>query len=416
MYPLSSDIVESMIPEMESAADQARVRTPARKARMPVFMMSASPVDVDAAIGDLAIAHIGLGAVGRQAAIHAARMGVARQLMVDPGMYKPESLLTQPIEPGDVGQAKARNTAQLCKRLSPQTQVHFYGGLLQGLDPVVFAEIDVLVIATDNLRAEVQAAELAAHLAKPLMHAAVHGESLTLQVRFFSNASPQSPCPVCLFGRQDWDLLNRETRFSCEGTTDGQPVASTSSQPTTSPSALCSLAGGYAILQLVRYIAELGTAVGDTVLEYNGYTHRTVISPMARNPRCPVDHLPWIRKSPPAPLPECTLVALMHDAGFEPNGRTTFLVQEMQFVTRGVCERGHVRQVDRFVPLSGPIGRCRTCEAPIRPHPVYAYRAAPEEILGQRLHSSVGSLCTESPRWVVVQQHERGVLFSTERT
>ena len=413
MYPLSSDIGATAVPKVETVAGHARSLMPARNARMPA-LMSTSHADVDAKIGGLAIAHIGLGAVGRAAAIHAARMSVARQVMVDPGVFKPESLLTQPIEPGDVGQPKARNAGQLCKRLSPETQVHFYDGLLEDLDPVSFVGIDALVVATDNLRAEVQAGQLAAHLGKPLVQAAVHGESLTLQVRFFSNSSPQSPCPVCLFGAQDWGLLNSETRFSCDGATDGRPVASTSSQPTTSLSALCSLAGEFAIIQLVRDVAELGAPVADTVLEYNGYTHRTVVSPMARNPLCPVDHLPWTSESPSAPLRDCTLYALLRDAGFEPNGRTTFLVREMQFVTRGVCERGHVRQVDRFVPLSGAIGRCRACEAPVRPHPLYAYRSAPEEILMPHFNRSLGSLCTETPRWVVVQQHERAVLFATE--
>lgn len=413
MYPLSIDIVATGAPNVQTVAGHTRNSMPARNARMPAFM-SSSHVDVDATIGSLAIGHIGVGAVGRPTAIHAARMRVDRQFMVDPGVFKPESLLTQPIEPGDVGQPKARNAAQLCKRLSPETQVQFYDGPLEDLDPVSFKGIDVLVVATDNLRAEVQAAQLAAHLGKPLVQAAVHGESLTLQVRFFSNSSPQSPCPVCLFGSQDWGLLNSETRFSCDAATDGRPVATTSSQPTTSLSALCSLAGEYAIIQLVRDVAKLGAPVADTVLEYNGYTHRTVVSPMARNPLCPVDHLPWDSESLSAPLPDCTLSGLLRDAGFEPNGRTTFLVKAMQFVTRGVCERGHVRQVERFVPLSGAIGRCRACEAPVQPHPLYAYRSAPEEILAPHLNRSLGSLCTESPRWVVVQQQERAVLFSTE--
>lgn len=415
MRPVRTDMAAPSGPKLQTVAGRGRVTRPPN-ARVPDFI-TASHADVDAVIGKLAAAHIGIGAVGRQAAIQLARIGVARQFMVDPGYFKPESLLTQPIGPAEVGQPKARNAAELCKSLSPATQAQFYRGPLGDLDPVDFEGIDLLIVATDNLLAEVHAAQIAAHLGKPLIHAAVHGESLTVQVRVFSFASFASPCPVCTYGPLDWKRLNSETRFSCESATDGRAFASTASQPTMSVSALCSLAGELAIIQLIRFVAGMGKPVCNTVLEYNGYTHRTVISPLVRNPQCPVDHVPWVRASASAFLPDCTPATLIQEAGFEPDGRTTFLVRDMQFVALGVCERGHEQRIGRFVPLpSGAIERCRDCRAPIQPHPHYAYHAAPEKLLEPHLNRSLGSLCNGLPLWVVVQQGERAVLFSAEST
>ena len=42
--------------------------------------------------------------------------------------------------------------------------------------------------------------------------------------------------------------------------------------------------------QLLRWPLQLGTPVEDTLVEYCGYTHRTVVQPLRHNPACPCNH------------------------------------------------------------------------------------------------------------------------------
>lgn len=413
MCPSSNDAAHGRFAEMIIPADSIPGWMPARDARMPVLIGTA-PGEAAAAVRELVVVVLGQGAVGRGVAIALARMGVARLLLVDPAIYKPESLLTQPIAVDDVGEHKAASTARLCKQLSPGTRVFYRIGRLEDLDVADFRGVDAMVLATDNLRAEVAAAQLAVHLEMLLIHAAVHGESLTAQVRCFSNAGPDSPCGVCLYGAAEWSLVNRETRFSCEAAADARPAASTSSAPTSSVSALCALAADLATMQVLRGALGLGAPVADTMLEYNGYTHRTVISPLLRNPNCPVEHVTWARASASAPLPSCTPARLLRDAGFESSRRSIFQVEHMCFVATAICGNGHTQPFDRFVPQAAPIGRCRSCRLELVAHPLHAHRRAPEEVLRPLLDRPLGHLCSETPRWVVVQQGERAALFSQE--
>ncbi len=405
------DATHGRFAEMVLPADAVPDWMPPRDARMPALIGTA-PGAAATAVRRLRVVVVGQGAIGRGIAIALARMGIAWLLLVDHADYKPESLLTQSIAVDDVGEHKAGNTARLCKQLSPGTRVLYRVGRLEDLDVAGVRGVDAMVLATDNLRAEVAAAQLAVHLNVPLIHAAVHGESLTVQVRYFANAGPDSPCGVCLYGPADWDLLNRETRFSCEAAGDHRPAASTSSAPTSSFGALCGLAADLATMQLLRGALGLGAPVADTQLEYNGYTHRTVTSPLARDPNCPVEHVIWTPTSASAPLPDCTLAGLLRDAGFTSSRRSTFLVDDTRFVAVALCGDGHTQPVERFVPLAAPVGRCRSCKLDLVAQPLHAHRRAPEEVLRPLLDRPLGQLCSQTPRWVVVQQGERAALFS----
>src|SRR5262249_3239740 len=153
--------------------------------------------------------------------------------IVDRGRFKPESLLTQPIAPDDLGNPKAESTGRLCKRISPQTAVAAWDGPVEELGTLAFADVDFVVLATDNLAAEVEVGQRCLGWRKPLVHASVHGETLVAQVRFFANANGEGPCPACAFGAAEWAHLNQETTFSCEGLAAGRPVAVKKSGPPT---------------------------------------------------------------------------------------------------------------------------------------------------------------------------------------
>src|SRR5205823_5471756 len=99
------------------------------------------------------------GAVGREVAVHLARLQPAALWLCDRGRYKVESLLTQAIAPQDIGAAKASNTGRLCKAISPRTAVFAYDGAVEDLPATAFADVDLIALATDNLAAEVAAGQ-----------------------------------------------------------------------------------------------------------------------------------------------------------------------------------------------------------------------------------------------------------------
>jgi molybdopterin/thiamine biosynthesis adenylyltransferase len=223
---------------------------------------------------------IGTGAVGRELTLHLARLQPAGLWLCDPGRYKPQSLLTQPIGPHEVGEPKAFATGRLCKALSPRTTVFACDAAVQDLPATAFADVDLVVLATDNLAAEVEVGQRCLWLGRPLVQASVHGATLVAQVRSFVNGDGTGPCPACGFSVDEWAHLNRETSFSCEGRTDGRAERRTAAAPTMSVSFLCALAANLACVQILRHVLKLGAPLADSVLEYCGYTHRTVTAPL----------------------------------------------------------------------------------------------------------------------------------------
>jgi len=184
-------------------------------ARLPKFI--GGPADAAMKLMLLRVMIIGLGSVGGRIATHVARIGVAMLWLVDPKCFKSESLLTHEIEPRDVGKSKARTIARRCKAISPATRVFHFDGGVECLPLDAFADADLVVMATDNLAAEIEVGQRCLCLGKPLVQASVHGDTLTAQVRWFGNTDAQGPCPACGFGQTEWRMLDEQTRFSCEG-------------------------------------------------------------------------------------------------------------------------------------------------------------------------------------------------------
>ena len=145
-----------------------------------------------------------------------ARLMVARVSLIDPGRLKAESLLTHPALPGDVGQNKATNLARAVRAISPATEVLAFEGPIQDFDLANLADADFVLLASDNLNAEVAAGQKALWLDLPLIQASVDGATLVSHVRFLKNDRAEGPCPACAFGQAEWLALNRGTQFSCE--------------------------------------------------------------------------------------------------------------------------------------------------------------------------------------------------------
>jgi molybdopterin/thiamine biosynthesis adenylyltransferase len=377
---------------------------PARGARLPAFLgLQRDPGQV---LDGLKAVVVGCGSVGRPIAVHLARQQIDTVWIIDRGHYKAESLLTQPITPDDVGRPKASSTGRYCKQVSPRTRVFALDGPVQALDEAALAGADVWLLATDNLSAEVEVGQRCLRLGKPLIHAAVHGDTLTAQVRCFANAD--GPCPACTFGHGEWAFLNKETVFSCEGFFSGERKSTTATMPTMSVSFLCSLAADLALTQLFRLVLGLGQPVRDTMIEHCGYTHRTAVAPLKRNPDCPCDHTRWHLAAGPRPLARCSLGELAAAAGLSDG--VSFTVGELSFAELGICEAcGDHRPAQRFIPATREAGVCPVCGGRVVGHPFYCHRPVPAA--RAVLDRPLGELHAADVPWVLVRSNGRAVLF-----
>jgi molybdopterin/thiamine biosynthesis adenylyltransferase len=394
-----------------------------RKARLPQFLSLA--VDADQTLAGLRIAVVGVGSVGRPAALHLARLQPRILWLIDRGKFKAESLLTQPILPDEVGQPKASCTGRLCKEISPQTAVYTCDGAIEDLDPFVLTAADLVILATDNLAAEIETSTRCFHLGIPLVQASVHGATLTAQVRFLANRDSDGPCLACEFGAQEWNHLNQQTRFSCEGwqrgilagKTEG-PSEGTSEGPvgpvTASVSFLCSLAADLALLQATRFFLGLGQQNTDTLVEYNGYTHRMVTTSLRHNRDCRCEHATWLEAAAPGSLQDCSIEELVTAAGLEGDGpgkSVAVTVEDRQWVRRADCACGRHLAVAQWLAPGEPAGSCPACRCNLGPNPFFSHRRTPLTVLGREARTPLGNLTNSPVRWVIVHSGARGIFF-----
>jgi molybdopterin/thiamine biosynthesis adenylyltransferase len=371
------------------------------------------PPDAATILSGLRVLLIGCGSLGSMAALHFARLQFHSLFLADGRSFKPASSLTHAWLPPEArNKPKASFTAQLCRKISPETNVYAFDGEAQSLPSTAFADVDYVFLATDNLKAETDVDEQCVRWGVPLIQAAVHGETLTAQVRFFTHAHAESPDLRCGFSAAEEKALDDELVFTCQGAPDGKSRGRAVAVPTMSTSFLCSIAAELGVMQLFRHALGLGKPVADTVLEYCGYTHRTVISPLTRNPNCLCDHEAWRQLPSPRPsLADCTLAELVAAAGRRDHQATTITVDDdLHFIESAVCRGGHRAPVGRFGLLGQSVGACATCGASMQPDNYFAHRTAAMPTLGAALHEPLHALGA-TPSWVMVRRDQEPFVF-----
>jgi molybdopterin/thiamine biosynthesis adenylyltransferase len=380
--------------------------------RPPAPLLGGAP-DAFAALRRLAVVLVGVGSVGGRIAVMLARLGVGGLILVDPKRLKAESLATHEIGPADVGQPKAQVVGRRCKVINPEADVRVLVGPAQEMDFAVLSDAGVVVLSPDLLAAEVEVGQRCLWLGKSLIQASVHGATLTAQVRCFANAAATAPCPACMLGSQEWDLLARQVRFSCDGKGGGTPEETPAAPATNSLSPLCSVAADLAVLQLVRLVLKAGRPVADTLLEYNGFTHRTVISPLRRSPSCRLEHVRFAQVTLDEPLGSLSLAAVaLRASGAPAPADGQFAIDGLdwvEFAGCGCAERTVVRQ---FVPRGIP-GRlvCRKCARPLAPLAFYTHRTVTRSVLGAALEQPLRKLGAHHASHVLLRTGDSGVLI-----
>jgi molybdopterin/thiamine biosynthesis adenylyltransferase len=402
--------------EMGARHAPGRSVAPPSRDRLPAFLGAGA--DPGAVLSGKCVMVVGCGAVGRRVADLLARLGVREIILVDPKKYeRPECVQTQPIRPSEVGESKAESTARVCKEISPWTRVIYFNGPLGALSPADLVGVDVVVMATDNLLVEAQTGQLCLHLGIQLIHASVHGETMVVQVRVYANAHADSPTPACGFGEQERDLMNAQVRFSCDGTPAHRARPEVSPPPTMSTSSLCSLAADFAMTQLLRLILGLGVPVGDTMLEYCGYTHRTFVTSLEKQDGCTCDHARYRIARASGPLADCSLDELMGPEDLPAAGEgCEITLGGWEWVEVGVCGPcAASRPLNRFVgPDDEVAGACPECGGPLHCQAFFRHHAVASHLLEPVRRTPLCEAGAGDVEWLLIRGASAGVLFLSE--
>jgi molybdopterin/thiamine biosynthesis adenylyltransferase len=375
--------------------------------------------DLGAAFRKLEVGFVGLGSVGMHAADAVMRLAPRRALCVDPARVKPESVLTHPCAPADVGRSKARVVAERAKAISPETRVEFFEGAFEVLPIEVLAGLGCIVLASDNLAAEAQVGRVAQQLGIPLLQGSVFGPTLTAQCRVFG-ASPDAagPCPCCLFG-EEWDALDRGVVFSCQGSSAGAGRATPerAAAPTVSPPFLCAIAAQLTVVELARQVVGISNREESRLVDYCGFQHRTTVTRLERNPSCPQNHRRVRVERVGRDLGEITPDELLSRAGYgdEDPRRVTLTADGYFFASLLACECTTHPMLARFLPEDGSLGRCPTCHSPFSAHPLHRHVEVPAQALEHRRHRSLASTGAPLPEAVWVRGDRGDVLFCPGR-
>lgn len=391
---------EVTLPPMAAGARRAPI-----EARFPPFESVGGPPVAESIdrFAALRVAAVGAGSIGYAEIRAIARHQPAGITIIDPARIKPESLVTHDVLADSLGARKATLAGLAAKRISPGTEVFVFDGPIQALGEDALADIDVVLLASDNLAAEVHTGQVCINLGIPLIQASLHGEGLVVQVRAFENRTGSGPCPACAYGAAEWDHVARESEFRCAGA-GGHPEEIRHVEPTVSTPALGMNAASLALVQLTRLVLGLGQSVVDTSVLYCGVSHRTMVWPLKRNPECPCEHQRFTRVAAPRRVSELGIRDLAAAAGIGPDplpADLTLAVDDLVFVEATVCCADEPRPVGRFFPEYAVVGSCAQCSATLHAEGFFACRQVSGRLVDA--DSTLGELGAGAARYVVLR-------------
>jgi molybdopterin/thiamine biosynthesis adenylyltransferase len=402
--------------ELASGSHSNAAKAAPLSARLPDFI--GAPPAADEKLRGLKVVVVGCGAVGGPIALGLARLRIHTLWLVDKGKFKAESMLTHSIFPEDISKPKAAILGRRVKHISPDTKVFVFDGPVESADLPVMAGADLAVLATDNLLAEIEVGQRCLWLGMPLVQAAVHGETLVAQVRFFANRQ-NGPCPACGYSQAEWKALNRQTRYSCDAVNRKAAGSETDGPPTVSVSFLCSMAADLALIQILRHALGLGAAVQNRMLQYGGFDHRTITSALKRNLNCPCDHTAYGQTTALQPIPDFTLSELARMAGYDPGCGligVSWQLGRFSFCEAAVCRCTPMRPFGRFFATGALVGRCRSCGENIVPLPFYTHNPVPAGVIANRMERPLRDLGAESAEWVRLRGPMGNMIFYSHKT
>lgn len=230
---------------------------------------------------------VGAGNVGSRLVELVARLpGVGELTVVDRDAYEPSNLLSQAVEPGDVGQAKAVVQAWRAGRARAGLETHAVTVDVTEAPLGLFAGQDVLLLATDS-RVSRQCAIAAAWRmggTRLVLDGGIRADGHLARIMRYEPHG-DGPCYECGWGDAEYAAL--EATHPCDPRDRETPA-------TGAPGALGAVAAGLLALELTRFTENDPTqlpAGGQLVLGLDrGVVHH---SRRLRSARCRFDHAVW---------------------------------------------------------------------------------------------------------------------------
>jgi molybdopterin/thiamine biosynthesis adenylyltransferase len=368
-----------------------------------------APLGFQDKLNQLTVLVVGCGAVGGRAVEDLARMRPEALILVDPKRFKEESILTQPIGPDGIGCWKAEAMALRAKAISPGTEVKFFNGPIDEIDVHELVGVDVILLSTDNLSAEVETGQLALRLGCPLIHGAVHGETTVVQVRTFANRDGTGPCPACGLNQYEWAQVAAETSYACDpaGAAHGSGGA-IHTVPTRCLPSVCAIAGAQMVLHLLKLVFPFGAPVADTLFEFCGHTGKVAQSSLERSATCVCDHRPWrFVASPCRHTADLTLGQTAEEAGVHLNDGSDaqFRVGRFDWIESVACVNEHRSPVGRFCCQGNPFESepCLDCGSTLSIPPLGRRDAVLASTLGQALWTPLRHLGVAHTPWIQIE-------------
>jgi molybdopterin/thiamine biosynthesis adenylyltransferase len=396
----------------EQPGDRKRVAANLdHSARLPSFI--GAPDDAIDRLQSLSIAFVGAGSVASHVIEFAAQMGINEIWICDPKKTKVESLLTHPIRVPELNKNKAELMARRAKGRSPGTRVRYFPGYFQELPPDALADADVVIIASDTISAEVAVAESCIRLGKPLIQGSVYGAALVAQTRLLLGSEDASgPCLCCSLSPGEWEDLDRDTKFSCDGSkvssaSPGSATPEPTKLPTVSPPHLCAQAATMVVGELLRHVLELGPRpeAGGRSITHAGFTGQTSETKLARNSGCVLEHSSWSVRASASALTQLTPRDLARIAGnSDADLRATSLrVHNHRFASLYTCGCEPHSRFDRFIADGQSLDPCEACGHPRDLHPLHSFAEIPFSALDKNVDRSLADLGVRDTPTVLVQ-------------
>lgn len=359
--------------------------------------------DIGLAIAGKTVGVAGGGAVGGKVAEFVASMGPKGVVIVDCDVYEEANIATQGINTGDVGQPKATCIAERLKSRYPSVDVRAHHGRIEDLPFDTFVGCAIVIASFDNIAAEMEISRRCMMLGIALVIASVSGEAMAAQVRCYSNRDADSPCVACGLSDVEWQHVDRETQFSCDG------VATVNTMPTRSFTALSSMAASMGVITVLRHLFGIGVPAADTFAHFDGLMTETARMQLRRNANCAEEHTNWKRMQLEA-VGDQSLRSIVTAAGFHNGDIASVTVGEHDFLGRAVCDCETRRPFERFVNGATPLGECDICGATRIADPSSRVRRVPISEIKHLAERRLGDLAEVPARYVIVHGRERSAL------
>jgi molybdopterin/thiamine biosynthesis adenylyltransferase len=297
------------------------------------------------------------GNIGSHLVPHLGRMpGLAEIVLVDKGVYEPENLTTQAIEPHDVRRPKAVVQAERLRRINPVLAVR---AVTQPVEDVPLGDLraDAVLACLDSRGARLHVNRAVRRLGVPWwIDAGVHAGGLLARVDVYA-AGTDEPCMECAWDEGDYAGIDQA--YPCAGGPANPP-------PTGAASSLGALAASLQAIELQRALDAAPNGSGSRQIVVDASSHRALLTALRRNPRCRVaDHDPWPITPLGVPLDQIAVADLFaHVEGSAPDGDpgATISVAGRFFVRTLTCQRcrrveAGLRLESRWHPVERPC-RC----------------------------------------------------------